>query len=95
MPKLKREIEYEQSQLYFLGENDGNPIMNEYHIREENTRNKRKERELKIVQEYHEKKRKEELKELKEFTDDLFDSKGKDISEEEYLKNEKKFVYFN
>ena len=69
-------------------EDDGKPLENEFlkeiRLREE----KQKEKERVILENYKEESYKNLVKELLEHSDDVFDSKGDDISKKEYLENE-------
>ncbi len=69
-------------------EDDGKPLRNEFleelRLREE----KRKDKERIILENHKEESYKNFVKGLLEASDDIFDSKGDDISKKEFLKNE-------
>lgn len=71
-------------------EDDGKPLKNEYleelRLKEE----KQKIKEKVILENHKEESYKTFVKDLLEASDDIFDSKGDDISDKEFLKNEMK-----
>jgi hypothetical protein len=67
---------------------DGSPLKNEFLMKIEVATEKLESKKRDLLQDYKEKSYKEFVDDLKEASDDVFDSKGDDISEKDYLENE-------
>jgi hypothetical protein len=69
-------------------EDDGMPLKNEFLESVRMKEEKQKIKEKNVIQNHKEESYKTFVKELLEVSDDIFDSKGDDISKKEFLKNE-------
>jgi hypothetical protein len=67
---------------------DGSPLKNEFLMKIEVATEKLESKKRDLLQDYKEKSYKDFVDDLKEASDDIFDSKGDDISEKDYLENE-------
>lgn len=78
-------------------EDDGKPLMNEFLEELKLKAEKQKIKEKKVLEIHKEETYKTFVKDLLEASDDIFDSKGDDITEKDFLKNEMelKWIFLN
>lgn len=76
------------SEIHCSLEDDGKPLKNEFLENIKMQEEKQKLKEQIILENYKDESYKNFVKELLEHSDDIFDSKGDDISKKEFLENE-------